>query len=305
MKCFVTGATGFVGSHVVRMLVESKIPTAVLVRSKASCHKLVPLLSDVEVFCGDMHDESVLSGALQGFLPDTILHLGWTGVASGNRNETLQLCNLQTSIKLVQLAKNLGVSTIVALGSQAEYGPKESAIDEHSACAPITLYGAVKLASSTIGIQLCKLNEIRFVWLRLFSCFGPGDHSGAMIPSLIATLLAGEKPSLTSARQNWDYLYVEDAARAVIHSALDSKLEGIFNLGSGNAVELRQIIECIRDQIDSSLPLGFGEMEQNRDAPKHLEANIGKLVASGWKPDTSLLEGIKTTIEWVKKEVKQ
>jgi nucleoside-diphosphate-sugar epimerase len=287
------------------MLVESKIPTAVLVRSNASCRKLVQLLSQVEVFCGDMHDESVLAGALQDFRPDTILHLGWTGVASGNRNETSQLSNLQTSIKLIQLAKNLGVSTIVALGSQAEYGPKEIAIDEQSACAPTTMYGAVKLASSTIGIQLCKLNEIRFVWLRLFSCFGPGDHSGAMIPSLIATLLAGEKPSLTSARQNWDYLYVDDAARAVIHSAVNSELQGIFNLGSGNAVELRQIIECIRDQIDSSLPLGFGEMEQNPDAPKHLEANIGKLVASGWKPDTSLLEGIKTTIEWVKKEVKQ
>jgi nucleoside-diphosphate-sugar epimerase len=287
------------------MLVESKIPTAVLVRSNASCRKLVQLLSQVEVFCGDMHDESVLAGALQNFRPDTILHLGWTGVASGNRNETSQLSNLQTSIKLIQLAKNLGVSTIVALGSQAEYGPKEIAIDEQSACAPTTMYGAVKLASSTIGIQLCKLNEIRFVWLRLFSCFGPGDHSGAMIPSLIATLLAGEKPSLTSARQNWDYLYVDDAARAVIHSAVNSELQGIFNLGSGNAVELRQIIECIRDQIDSSLPLGFGEMEQNPDAPKHLEANIGKLVASGWKPDTSLLEGIKTTIEWVKKEVKQ
>ena len=305
MKCFVTGANGFVGSHVVRMLVESRIPTAVLVRNSASCRNLVHLLSDVEVFCGDMHDESVLSGALQAFRPDTILHLGWTGVASGNRNETLQLCNLQTSIKLVQLAKNFGVGTIVALGSQAEYGPKESAMDEHAACAPNTLYGAAKLASSTIGIQLCKLNKIRFVWLRLFSCFGPGDHSGAMIPSLIATLLAGEKPSLTSARQNWDYLYVDDAARAVIHSAVNSNLEGIFNLGSGNAVELRQIIECIRDQIDSSLPLGFGEIAQNPDAPKHLEANIGKLVASGWKPETSLLEGIKTTIDWVKKEVSQ
>ncbi len=305
MKCFVTGATGFVGSHVVRMLVESRIPTAVLVRNNASCRKLVHLLSDVQVFCGDMHDESVLSAALQCFRPDTILHLGWTGVAAGNRNETLQLCNLQTSIKLVQLAKNLGVSTIVALGSQAEYGPKEIAMDEHAACAPNTLYGAAKLASSTIGIQLCKLNNIRFVWLRLFSCFGPGDHSGAMIPSLIATLLAGEKPSLTSARQKWDYLYVDDAAKAVIHSAVNSNLEGIFNLGSGNAVELRQIIECIRDQIDSSLPLGFGEIAQNQDAPKHLEANIGKLVASGWKPETSLLEGIKTTIDWVKKEVSQ
>lgn len=304
MKYFVTGANGFVGSHVVRMLVESRLPTAVLVRNDASCRKLGNLLPDVEVFCGDMHDESILSGALQAFRPDTILHLGWSGVASGNRNETLQLCNLQTSIKLYQLAKNFGISTIVALGSQAEYGPKESDIDEHSECAPTTLYGAAKLASSTIGMQLCKLNKIRFVWLRLFSCFGPGDHSGAMIPSLIATLLAGEKPSLTSARQNWDYLYVEDAARAVIHSAMESKLEGIFNLGSGKAVELRKIIECIRDQIDSSLPLGFGDIEQNPEAPKHLEANISKLLASGWKPDTSLLEGIKSTIEWVKKEVK-
>ncbi len=305
VKCFVTGASGFVGGHVVKVLVESKTPVAALVRNECSGRKLAHLAPHIEIFYGDMHDDSALSSALESFQPDTILHLGWTGVASKNRDESEQLSNLQSSIKLFQLANDFGARTIVAIGSQAEYGPKLNAIDEEFVCTPTTMYGATKLATSAIGVQLCKLSQMRFVWLRLFSCFGPGDHSSAMIPSLITTLLAGEKPALTAAKQLWDYLYVKDAADAVVHAARNATMHGIFNLGSGNAIELKKIIECIRDQIDSSLPLGFGEIEYKSGAPMNVEANVCKLVASGWAPKTSLLDGIKTTIESVRKESRQ
>ena len=305
MKCFVTGASGFVGGHVVRMLAESRIPFGVLVRNESSGRKLEHLAPHIKMFYGDMHNDSALSEALESFQPDTILHLGWSGVASKNRDGAEQLLNLQTSIKLFQLARDFGVRAIVALGSQSEYGPKSIVIDEDCACAPTTMYGATKLASSAIGVQFCKLSQIRFVWLRLFSCFGPGDHAGAMIPSLITSLLAGEKPALTAAKQLWDYLYVNDAAYAVVHAASNAAMNGIFNLASGEAVELRKVVECIRDQIDIAMPLGFGEIEYKSGAPMNLEANVCKLVASGWEPRTSLLDGIKSTIDWVRKESRQ
>ena len=119
-----------------------------------------------------------------------------------------------------------------------------------------------------------------------------------MLPSLIRKLSAGERPPLTLGEQQWDYLYVDDAA-AAFSAAAAARIKGIYNLGSGKAVSLRALIETVRDKIDPKLELGFGEVAYRPDQVMHLEANIEKLKAtSGWSPEVSLSDGLAETTRW-------
>jgi nucleoside-diphosphate-sugar epimerase len=121
-----------------------------------------------------------------------------------------------------------------------------------------------------------------------------------MIPSLIRQLLKGEEPSLTAGEQLWDYLHVEDAARAFIAVA-ERQAEGVFNLGSGAAHSLRTTIETIRDLINPRLPLGFGRVPYRSDQVMRLQADIRRLTLEvDWKPSISLEEGLKDTVNWYK-----
>jgi nucleoside-diphosphate-sugar epimerase len=137
-----------------------------------------------------------------------------------------------------------------------------------------------------------------YAWLRLFSSYGPDDDPSWLIPYLVRTLLAGEKPRLTRAEQVWDYIHVADAAAAII-ATLDAGVTGIFNLGSGEARPLRGIVEFLRDAIDPSLPLGFGEVAYRPDQVMHLESDVGALrAATGWAPRVPLEQGLAEVIAW-------
>ena len=188
------------------------------------------------------------------------------------------------------------------LRTQAEYGLLSGRIAENAPTRPTTAYGAAKLGVGLllerIAVESCR----PFTWLRLFSTYGPDDDPSWLIPYVVRTLLAGRKPSLTKAQQTWDYLYVDDVVDAVINS-LDYSAQGIFNLGSGRGRPLKEIITLIRDLIDPTLPLGFGEVMYRTDQVMHLESNIAGLIHyARWSPKIELEEGMLKTISWFKNQ---
>ena len=113
-------------------------------------------------------------------------HLGWQGVANFARNDLVQVRNVGWTGDLLDLGRRLGVRTFLGLGSQAEYGPKSAVIGPDDEPRPTTLYGECKLAAGRIGARLAAEAGMRFVWMRVFSTFGPADHAYWMVPSLIA-----------------------------------------------------------------------------------------------------------------------
>jgi nucleoside-diphosphate-sugar epimerase len=192
------------------------------------------------------------------------------------------------------------------MGSQAEYGPHHGALDETAATRPTTVYGVTKLCACFYAERLCRDQGIRFAWLRLFSSYGPSDDSAWMIPSVVIQLLRGQRPALTAGLQRWDYIHVADVATALIAVAQTPTAEGVFNLGSGEAPLLREVVEAIRDRIDQSLPLGFGEVPYRTDQVMHLQADIRRLrEATGWRPRVPLREGLAQTIEWYRENLRR
>ena len=140
---------------------------------------------------------------------------------------------------------------------------------------------------------------MRYLWLRLLAAYGPHDDPRHLIPLVIRHFLAGATPALTAGEQCWDYLYIEDAARALCQAALHSAADGVFVLGSGEAVPVRDIVKQIRDLIDPTLPAGLGALPYGPNQTMRLQADTTKLRAAvDWKPRIGLAEGLARTVAW-------
>lgn len=297
-RVLVTGGAGFVGARVVHRLVEQGRDVALLLRETSDPRRLADVLGRCTVLRGDLSCLEAQRAPLQAFAPEGVLHLAWEGVKGADRNHPMQLFNVSTSFDLFRLTGEIGCASFVGLGSQAEYGQLSGRIDERAPTRPTTTYGAAKLATGCVLERAAAAADRPFAWLRLFSSYGPDDDPSWLIPYLIRTLIVGERPRLTKAEQIWDYIHVDDVADAIV-AALDSGARGIFNLGSGQARPLREIVERLRDAIDPALPLGFGEVDYRPDQVMHLESEIGALcAATGWAPQVTLEHGLAGTIEW-------
>ncbi|MDT5156638.1 MAG: hypothetical protein QOH51_995 [Acidobacteriota bacterium] len=300
MRALVTGASGFVGSYLVEALVKGGESVAILCRPESDLWRLKDVLPHVTLIRGDLMELPRAEARIREFAPETIFHLAWYGVGGGHRDDDAHIDkNFLGSIALLRLALNVGCRTWVGLGSQAEYGPQDRVLSEEARTEPVTTYGVAKLCTYLFARQLASASDMRLVWLRLFSSYGPKDSPDWMIPYLVRTLSRGERPSLTLGEQRWDYIYVADAAEAIYSAAATEGAEGLFNLGSGQAYRLRDVIEQIRDMIDPGLPLGFGERDYAPNQVMNLQADIKRLSdATGWSPKTTLHEGLRRTVEW-------
>ncbi len=276
-----------------------------MVRPQSNLWRIADVLNQTRVIYGDL---SVIEQAENGILtiaPEVVFHLGWHGVASEHRDDLNQIHhNLTGTLRLLEYAQRGGCRCWVGVGSQAEYGRFEGVLHEKQPTQPITLYGVTKLCAGLLTRQLCAMNNVRYVWCRLLATYGPKDDPRHFIPTVIRKLLAGEKPSLTPGEQMWDYLHVADAATALQQLAEESLAEGVFVLGSGRAVSIRQVAETIRDLIDPQLPLGLGELFYRADQVMRLEADSGRLKAvTGWSPQMSLERGLEMTVAWYRNQI--
>ncbi|MDB5351636.1 MAG: Nucleoside-diphosphate-sugar epimerase [Planctomycetota bacterium] len=297
MRALVTGATGFVGSHLVEALAERGATVAVLARPSSNRGRLGRVRPAPAWIVGDLHDPSSSRKSVAEFAPDVVFHLAWAGVGRTGRDDRSQIeSNLAGTLALFDLAVSVGCRSFVGLGSQAEYGPHDGIIDENTPLNPTSLYGAAKASACLLLTRLAANAGVRFAWLRLFSAYGPGDHPQALIPFLIRSLLDGKTPTLSSGSQPWDYLYVTDAADAIAGAGCSPEATGVYNLASGQFVTIRSVAERLRDMTDPGASLEFGEARS-----PGIQADISRLgSAIGWKPRIGLEVGLQCTIESVR-----
>jgi nucleoside-diphosphate-sugar epimerase len=300
MRVLLTGASGFVGSHLLaRFLRSGEHTVAVVLRPGRAPHRIQHLLGSVEVIAGDLARPEALADPVSRFAPELVLHAAWAMPNTRNRDNTEHADHVSYTVALVKLAHAAGARHFVGLGSQAEYGAAAHRTDEDRPAQPTTLYGTAKLCAGLLAGKLCAALGIRFAWLRLFAAYGPGEDPDWLIPSMCHAFLAGQRPATTRGEQVWDYLYVEDAAEAVHRVAILPSATGIFNLGSGRGHGIREVIECVRDLIDPQAPIGLGELAYASDQVMHMEAKIDRIqLATGWRPETDLQTGLRRTVDW-------
>jgi UDP-glucose 4-epimerase len=298
MRIAVTGASGFVGAFTVEHLVARGHDVAVLLRPGTSHWRLEGILDRVTVVEGSLDRIQDLRPRLAQFQPDTLLHLAWRGVSNQERNSPVQARNVVDIVDLVGLCGELGIKTFIGAGSQAEYGPYERAILEQDVTRPTTLYGKAKVAACEMAGQIAAASGMRFAWLRIFSTYGPKHEDFWIFPSVIRTLRSGQRMPLTAGEQLWGFLHVRDAAAGIRTVVEDEKARGIFNLGSPDAPRLKDTIIMLRDLVNPSAELGFGDVPYRSDQVMVLKADISRLAALGWKPAIDLACGLKEMAVW-------
>lgn len=306
MRCLVTGATGHVGAALARRLLAEGAEVLALVRPGSSRWRLQGIEDRITLVPGDLADLSALAAQIGQDPPDVTFHLAWHGVTAAYRNDPSQITlNVSGSLRLLEIVQAAGCRCWVGMGSQAEYGPYEGILTETLPPRPVTAYGIAKLCTGLLCAKLCAMAETRFLWFRLLATYGPGDDPRHLLPSVIELLIEGKTPALTAGAQRWDYLYIDDAAQALSHAALHSDAQGIFNLGSGHAVTVREMVEQARELIDPTLSLGFGAIPYRPDQSMLLQADISSLQReTGWSPTIRLEEGLQLTVDWHKSRIK-
>lgn len=303
MKILLTGATGYIGRNFIKRLsLNSNYKVYIIVRNHSAKKKLIKINHKLKIFKVDLGKLSEIEKIFKNILPDIVYHLAWDGVANFDREKQSQILNINYSINLALASSNNNVKKFIALGSQAEYGPQNKKLSENSITIPSTLYGKVKLKTYQILLSHFKKTKTKFTWLRIFSCYGPGDHEYWFINKIILSLINKKPLKITKCEQVWDYIYIDDLINILIKTIRKNKLSHLYNIGSGYPLVLKKIVNFIKNEINSDINLTFGSLPYRPDQVMYLVPDISKISTDlNWKPKYDIYQGLKKTISYYKK----
>ena len=301
-KIAITGPTGAIGIALINECITQGIEVYALCRKNSKRVHNIPHSELVHIVECDLSDIKKLSIDNEMKECDAFYHLGWAATIGDGRNDmSLQLQNVQYTLDAVELAEKLGCNVFIGAGSQAEYGRYEGKLDANVHTFPENGYGIAKLCAGQMSRIECQKRNIRHIWTRILSVYGPYDGEMTMISSAIRKLLNGEVPALTKGEQQWDYLYSEDAAKALFLLG-DKGIDGkIYCIGSGKVQPLIEYIKIMRNEINPKASLGIGEIPYAPKQVMYLCADITELTNdTGFQPQIDFTEGIRKTIDWIK-----
>lgn len=297
-----TGATGFIGSHVARALVRGGHRVFALVREDCpSLERIADLRPDLEIVSGSVLQPLQLRERLAQIAPDVAIHLAWYAVPGRYLTAPENLAFLAATTELGRVLFESGCPRFVGAGTCFEYDVTRGYLSERVPPRPANLYAACKLGSFQVLEQLAALAEKSFAWVRFFYQYGPFEHEGRIVASVIRALLAGREAPVTLGEQVRDFLHVDDVAQAVVQVALQ-EIEGPVNIGSGVPVTIRQLVSAIGELCGRPELIKYGAVPYRPSDPMFVCADSSRLrSAAAWKPELDLVEGLRRTILWWKR----
>ncbi len=289
-KAIVTGAFGFAGANLVEQLLELGYRVYAVGRAGSAHNARLKESDQLKKIYLDMNEYDRLPELIPEKC-DYFYHLAW----GGDRNDLkAQAQNVTGAVAAMTAAARMGDNIrFLGIGSQAEYGERGDAalITEDLEPKPFSAYGSSKVSAYMALKTISEENGIDFMWGRIFSLIGKYEPDGRMLPDLVHKLRAGEKVSLSSCEQYWDYLDAKDAAKAMIAICEKGKPGEIYNIANGNFKPLKEFVleACHEVGADESL-ISFGEKAQPFVS---LRPSVEKIMKdTGWKPETSFVESI-------------
>lgn len=297
-RVLLTGATGFIGSHVARLLVREGCEVTALVRPGTDPRRIADVLPDIKLLEGDLIAPRKLEAPLRAAAPELCLHLGWYAVPGKYLRAPENVDCVAGSMELLRVLAEIGCRRVVALGTCFEYDTDVGYLAESSPIRPRFLYAACKHALFLMAEQFQRERGLSFAWPRIFYLYGPWEDERRLVPLVIRKLLAGEPCPLTPGEQIRDYLHVEDVAGA-IWAVAGSGIEGPINIGSSRPTRVADVAWQIGELLGRAELLHIGDIPAPAGDPPFVCANTQRLRSeTDWRPEYELRDGLEATIEW-------
>ena len=305
----VTGAGGFIGSHLVERLVSLGARTSALVRySSAGSWGWLdqsPVKDDVKVVLGDIRDQDSTQRAVEG--ADIVFHLAALIAIPYSYHAPLSYVrtNVEGTLNVLQSAIRNDVGLVVHTSTSEVYGTARSVpISETHPLQGQSPYSATKIGADKIAESFNLSFGLPVVTVRPFNTYGPRQSARAVIPTIVTQALAGEPIRLGNIEPTRDLNYVADTVEGFINAAESSKAVGeVINLGTGREISIGELAATIIKTLGKDLPV-ITDSERVRPEGSEVErlcADASKArELLGWEPRHTLEEGLTRTIEWIR-----
>ncbi len=297
-RALITGATGFLGGHLIQALDRDGWTLTALVRSRERWRAAGPMPQRVEVLEADLGSDAPPSGRLEAV--DVVFHLAAAGTHHRPTDtlEELLKVNVLGTQRAIELARCLQARRFIYLGSCAEYGAG-SFLTEDQPLAPRSLYGISKAAAGQAAQVLGPQAGLEVVWLRAFTPFGSHAPAGSLMADVIHHALEGRDIPLTAGDQRRDFLYVDDLIEALKLAAVHSQAAGrILNVCTGRETSVRDVVDLILRVMGHPVRPLFGALPYRHGEPGSVSGHPGNArQVLGWTAKTSLETGVRQTVE--------
>jgi dTDP-glucose 4,6-dehydratase len=311
-----TGAAGFIGSHLADRLVTMGLKVRVLSHYN-SRHDLGNLnlldpsvFSELEIITGDLMDTDGVRSAMKGC--DTVFHLGaLIGIPYSYQNPNhVFLTNTQGTLNVLLAARDLGTERIVHTSTSEVYGTARIIpINEEHPLQAQSPYSASKIAADKIAESFyCSFNT-PVVTVRPFNTYGPRQSARAVIPTIISQALAGGEIKLGMLDSRRDFTYVNDTVNGFILAAQTAGVEGnVFNLGVGEDNTVGEIADMIFKIVKEKKGGTFeAKIQQDNNRLRPQRSEVMRLISDNskakrllnWQPQITLEQGLRQTVQWI------
>ncbi|PKL41852.1 MAG: NAD-dependent dehydratase [Candidatus Riflebacteria bacterium HGW-Riflebacteria-1] len=307
-KVVVTGAAGFIGSHLTEKLLAAGAQVKALVRynSRSDIGWLSHAIDNksLSIVSGDVRDPFLVKSLLEG--ADMVFHLAaliaipYSYAAPQSYVET----NINGTLNILEAARTHGLKKVILTSTSEVYGTAlRVPIDEDHPLQAQSPYSASKIAADMMGKAYASSFGLPVVIVRPFNTYGPRQSMRAVIPTIIRQALEGEQIRLGDLRPVRDFNYVGDTAEGFIAAANSNCQQGeIFNLATGRGVSIAETVEIIGQLMLKKIEIQHDDKRQ-RPADSEVMRLIGNADKAknllNWQPQHSLEQGLAETINWV------
>ena len=300
-KVLVTGATGFVGRHLVELLTTLDIEIYAVVRNEEKAKSFLGQLKNVHIVCCPLNFYAHMSEKISTRDIDVAYHFAWEGSAGPNRADTwMQLQNAQHNVEFLRAMKEIGCKRVVCAGTIMEHEVIAACYKDGNRPGPGYIYGSGKLVAHTMCMSVAAQIGLDLIWAEITNAYGAGEKSARMVNTTIRKIIRGETPQFTAGTQNYDFVYIDDAVMAFYLIGQKGKPFHNYLIGSGQARPLKEFLLEMQASIAADLPFVFGDVPYTgTDIPIEKFSCQKATDELGYVPQVSFAEGVKKTMNWL------
>lgn len=297
-KVIVSGANGFVGGALTRELIANGIKVVAL--DMEGHNNNLPESDLVEFYPFSLDNAEELQERLADRDFDMFYHFAWAGSAGPARADTaLQLKNAQWTVDCLRLAKKLGCTRFVNAGSIMELETIKAVFNPGNKPGLGYIYGSGKLVAHTMCKSVAADIGIDLVWAMITNAYGVGERSPRMVNTTIQKCIRGEAPQFTAGTQNYDFVYIDDVARAFRLIGENGKPFNEYLIGSSNAKPLKEFLLEMKAAIAPELDFIFGDIPFTGVNQPLEDFDCSKTEQdTGFRAEISFGEGCRRTRDW-------